>query len=91
MNLTDILSSAHDHEVQIESDQIVQPDTSIPEVEPGFCVECGDQKADLHCTACEEDFCEVCSTVIHRVTFLRCNFFWARTDEGRLGGGGCIP
>lgn len=73
MNLNDILSSQVGHEIQLEDDAVegtaVSPDAE--EVEPGYCVECGDQKAELHCAACEEDFCKVCSTVIHRVRPVR--------------------
>lgn len=67
MNLNEILSSKDEHENnprELETDEELE---ETPEIEPGYCVECGDQKAELHCAACEEDFCSVCSTVIHRV------------------------
>ncbi|EIW76289.1 hypothetical protein CONPUDRAFT_130825 [Coniophora puteana RWD-64-598 SS2] len=32
----------------------------------GFCVECEDQPAQLHCEACAERFCEVCFAALHR-------------------------
>ncbi|KAJ2780284.1 hypothetical protein GGI15_003591 [Coemansia interrupta] len=32
----------------------------------GFCVECKDQEAQVYCEQCQEDFCEVCSGMIHR-------------------------
>ncbi|KAH8094943.1 hypothetical protein BXZ70DRAFT_345786 [Cristinia sonorae] len=32
----------------------------------GYCVECEDQPAQLHCEACQDDFCEVCFTAQHR-------------------------
>lgn len=67
MNLTDILHTEVDPEGPLDSENEELADEPEQEVEAGFCVECGDQKADIHCAACEEDFCDVCSTVIHRV------------------------
>ncbi|EKM59771.1 uncharacterized protein PHACADRAFT_192148 [Phanerochaete carnosa HHB-10118-sp] len=32
----------------------------------GFCVECEDQPAQLHCENCSDDFCEVCYASQHR-------------------------
>ncbi|OCH95931.1 hypothetical protein OBBRIDRAFT_787776 [Obba rivulosa] len=32
----------------------------------GFCVECEDQPAQLHCEACADDYCEVCFAAQHR-------------------------
>ncbi|KAJ2671916.1 hypothetical protein GGI25_005305 [Coemansia spiralis] len=40
---------------------------NVEEIAPeGFCIECKDQKAHVHCEQCQEDFCEVCSGMIHR-------------------------
>ncbi|KAI8616086.1 hypothetical protein BC830DRAFT_1063753 [Chytriomyces sp. MP71] len=33
---------------------------------PGFCVECEDQPAVIHCADCRDDFCEVCFHAQHR-------------------------
>lgn len=70
MRLDDILRSDVGHELALGADEdpSLEVGEASMEVEPGFCVECGDQAADLHCAACEEDFCDVCSTVIHRVS-----------------------
>ncbi|GAB5588723.1 hypothetical protein Unana1_03623 [Umbelopsis nana] len=38
----------------------------VEEARPGFCVECKDQEASVHCQQCNEDFCEVCHGMIHR-------------------------
>ncbi|KAI0080811.1 hypothetical protein K474DRAFT_1688960 [Panus rudis PR-1116 ss-1] len=35
-------------------------------VAAGFCVECEDQPAQLHCETCGDDFCEVCFAAQHR-------------------------
>lgn len=68
MNLNDILSSGHEHEFKIDGPlQEDDIESATLEVEPGYCIECGDQEAELACADCGEDFCEVCSTVIHRV------------------------
>ncbi|EJT99740.1 hypothetical protein DACRYDRAFT_17365 [Dacryopinax primogenitus] len=32
----------------------------------GFCVECEDQPAQVHCENCEDDYCEVCYHAQHR-------------------------
>ncbi|RKP35794.1 hypothetical protein BJ085DRAFT_24734 [Dimargaris cristalligena] len=32
----------------------------------GFCVECQDQAANVHCNQCSESFCEVCCAMLHR-------------------------
>lgn len=65
MNLQEILNSGKD-EALAHTLEDVEEDSTVLDVEAGYCCECGDQKADLHCASCEEDFCEVCSTVIHR-------------------------
>ncbi|CAO3609779.1 unnamed protein product [Mucor hiemalis] len=31
-----------------------------------FCVECNDQEASVFCEQCDEDFCEVCHSMLHR-------------------------
>ncbi|KAI8980882.1 hypothetical protein BDB01DRAFT_795969 [Pilobolus umbonatus] len=33
---------------------------------PVFCVECNDQEATVFCEQCDEDFCEVCHSMLHR-------------------------
>ncbi|KAJ2083679.1 hypothetical protein H4R24_000637 [Coemansia sp. RSA 988] len=38
----------------------------LEEVPEGFCVECKDQKAQVFCEQCQEDFCDVCGGMIHR-------------------------
>ncbi|EMD40428.1 hypothetical protein CERSUDRAFT_111030 [Gelatoporia subvermispora B] len=35
-------------------------------VAQGFCVECEDQPAQLHCETCADDYCEVCFAAQHR-------------------------
>ncbi|KAI8099374.1 uncharacterized protein BX664DRAFT_321110 [Halteromyces radiatus] len=60
--LDDILS---DKVSIMETDDIDQT-LEETEAEPGFCVECKDQQADLFCTQCDEIFCEVCFGMIHR-------------------------
>ncbi|KAL6309843.1 hypothetical protein BKA93DRAFT_287175 [Sparassis latifolia] len=32
----------------------------------GFCVECEDQPAEVHCETCSDDYCEVCFAAQHR-------------------------
>ncbi|CCM00435.1 uncharacterized protein FIBRA_02467 [Fibroporia radiculosa] len=32
----------------------------------GFCIECEDQPAQLHCDTCQDDYCEVCFAAQHR-------------------------
>ncbi|CAM0137835.1 unnamed protein product [Umbelopsis sp. WA50703] len=46
--------------------RIDDDDTELIEALPGFCVECKDQEASVHCQQCNEDFCEVCHGMIHR-------------------------
>ncbi|KAJ3531814.1 hypothetical protein NM688_g7519 [Phlebia brevispora] len=36
------------------------------EAAQGFCIECEDQPAELHCETCGDDYCEVCYTAQHR-------------------------
>ncbi|KAI0797012.1 hypothetical protein C8Q75DRAFT_743038 [Abortiporus biennis] len=36
------------------------------QVAQGYCVECEDQPAELHCETCADDFCEVCFAAQHR-------------------------
>lgn len=93
MDLNRILSSGDEPDLDLpeDGDQAEESDDTLPEIEAGYCVECGDQKADLHCAACEEDFCEVCSSVIHRVRHASLEplfLFWPDVD--RLGGGGTM-
>ncbi|ORY79000.1 hypothetical protein BCR37DRAFT_403316 [Protomyces lactucae-debilis] len=72
MNLADILSSEQGHTIEDETgsetvrshDGPADDDSTV--VVEGNCIECGDQEAVLHCEDCREDFCEVCSTIIHR-------------------------
>ncbi|KAK9375968.1 uncharacterized protein V1513DRAFT_412399 [Lipomyces chichibuensis] len=35
-------------------------------VDDKLCIECGDQPAELYCTACDEQFCNVCFGYLHR-------------------------
>ncbi|KZT50877.1 hypothetical protein CALCODRAFT_504207 [Calocera cornea HHB12733] len=35
-------------------------------VRHGYCVECEDQPAQVHCEMCEDDYCEVCYSAQHR-------------------------
>ncbi|KAL4081405.1 hypothetical protein V8B97DRAFT_1863025 [Scleroderma yunnanense] len=32
----------------------------------GYCIECEDQPAQLHCDGCQDDYCEVCFAAQHR-------------------------
>ncbi|KAI0787179.1 hypothetical protein BC629DRAFT_1735323 [Irpex lacteus] len=43
-------------------------DEEVKETEAaqGFCIECEDQPAQLHCEACADDYCEVCFAAQHR-------------------------
>ncbi|KAA1473360.1 hypothetical protein DENSPDRAFT_780015 [Dentipellis sp. KUC8613] len=36
------------------------------EVAEGYCVECEDQPAEVHCEVCLDDFCDVCFGALHR-------------------------
>ncbi|TFY52688.1 hypothetical protein EVG20_g10445, partial [Dentipellis fragilis] len=36
------------------------------EVIEGYCVECEDQPAEVHCEVCSDDFCDVCFSALHR-------------------------
>ena len=57
----DLVQGAPAADVEAEDAQVADD-----EVAEGMCVECGDQEADLRCQTCEEDFCTVCSGVVHR-------------------------
>ncbi|KAI5116619.1 hypothetical protein M0805_007790 [Coniferiporia weirii] len=37
-----------------------------PSAKEGFCVECEDQPAQVHCEDCVDDYCEVCFAAQHR-------------------------
>ncbi|CAG8595965.1 3962_t:CDS:10 [Funneliformis mosseae] len=61
-----------DGESELEDEQMTdidqEPDqesASAP-VPEGLCVECRDQEASFFCEQCNEDFCEVCFSMIHR-------------------------
>jgi hypothetical protein len=41
-------------------------DKAVAPVPEGFCIECEDQPAQLHCEQCTDDFCEVCYASQHR-------------------------
>ncbi|CAL1700387.1 unnamed protein product [Somion occarium] len=41
-------------------------ETSTAPAAEGYCVECEDQPAQLHCEGCADDFCEVCFAAQHR-------------------------
>ncbi|KAI0775892.1 hypothetical protein BD413DRAFT_648770 [Trametes elegans] len=41
-------------------------ETGQERVAQGFCVECEDQPAQVHCETCADDFCEVCFAAQHR-------------------------
>ncbi|KAF8263948.1 hypothetical protein EI94DRAFT_1739579 [Lactarius quietus] len=36
------------------------------EAEHGYCVECGDQPAEVRCETCTDDYCDVCFSAQHR-------------------------
>ncbi|KAI9510542.1 hypothetical protein F5148DRAFT_1178572 [Russula earlei] len=36
------------------------------QVAHGYCVECEDQPAELHCEPCADNYCEVCFAALHR-------------------------
>lgn len=38
---------------------------NMPPIE-GYCIECEDQPAQLHCDECRDDYCEVCFSAQHR-------------------------
>ncbi|KAJ1920955.1 hypothetical protein H4219_001008 [Mycoemilia scoparia] len=46
-----------------DSDSNSEDNQIVPE---GFCVECRDQRSYLFCKQCDEEFCEVCSAMLHR-------------------------
>ncbi|KAJ2794355.1 hypothetical protein H4R21_005529, partial [Coemansia helicoidea] len=50
------------------NDEDLAPDADAAEddVPDGFCVECKDQQAQTFCEQCQEDFCDVCGSMIHR-------------------------
>ncbi|KAF9513808.1 hypothetical protein BS47DRAFT_1456592 [Hydnum rufescens UP504] len=65
-SLGEILDSADDgpEDAVIITDQQEDPTTdSAPK--DGFCVECEDQAAEVHCESCENAFCDVCFTSQH--------------------------
>lgn len=70
MDLAEILRSQDGAEAVTDGVADAEPEVAEPtaddEVAEGMCIECGDQKADLRCQTCEEDFCTVCSGVVHR-------------------------
>ncbi|KAF7792842.1 hypothetical protein EIP86_003943 [Pleurotus ostreatoroseus] len=41
-------------------------ETKDAEVAEGFCIECEDQPAQVHCETCADDYCEVCYAAQHR-------------------------
>ncbi|CDS05429.1 hypothetical protein LRAMOSA07957 [Lichtheimia ramosa] len=63
--LEDILS---DKVSIMETDDVSEDTASVDDhdAQPGFCVECKDQPAIVHCDNCNEPFCEVCFGMIHR-------------------------
>ncbi|KAG2184002.1 hypothetical protein INT44_009013 [Umbelopsis vinacea] len=65
--LEDILSDKVFSVESVGEHRIDDDDTEIvEEAKPGFCVECKDQSASMHCSHCNESFCEVCYGMIHR-------------------------
>ncbi|OLY82804.1 hypothetical protein AYI68_g3063 [Smittium mucronatum] len=40
-----------------------EQDMEAPE---GFCVECKDQEIKMYCKGCDESYCDVCFSIIHR-------------------------
>ncbi|KAF8331275.1 uncharacterized protein EI90DRAFT_3145579 [Cantharellus anzutake] len=70
-SLGDILDSVVDDTDSPElrtSDDSEEKDDEAENLPPrdGYCVECEDQAADLHCETCGDSFCEVCFTSQHR-------------------------
>lgn len=35
-------------------------------IQKGFCIECGDQRSEISCLTCKDDFCLVCFGYLHR-------------------------
>ncbi|KAJ1938101.1 hypothetical protein EC988_007695, partial [Linderina pennispora] len=63
--LNDILNSDPSADLAVAVTEEVDDgnEDTTPE---GCCVECKDQKAQVFCEQCQEDFCEVCGGMIHR-------------------------
>ncbi|KAJ1764188.1 hypothetical protein LPJ69_001999 [Coemansia sp. RSA 1752] len=47
-------------------DPATEDNVTEEEAPKGFCVECKDQQAQAFCEQCQEDFCDVCGSMIHR-------------------------
>ncbi|TFY82704.1 hypothetical protein EWM64_g1302 [Hericium alpestre] len=41
-------------------------DEAAKEAAAGYCIECEDQPAQVHCETCQDDYCEVCFAAQHR-------------------------
>lgn len=61
--LYEILHSTEDQDLELNGQE---PESDTEEVAEGVCVECRDQQSQLYCEQCQEDFCQVCSDMIHR-------------------------
>lgn len=44
----------------------IAPVSEIEIIQKGFCIECGDQRADISCLTCKDYFCLVCFGYLHR-------------------------
>ncbi|KAI0043127.1 hypothetical protein FA95DRAFT_440752 [Auriscalpium vulgare] len=70
--LANILSSTHDEELEHPDINLDIPAQGWDEEETervapdGFCVECEDQPAEVHCETCADNYCEVCFAAQHR-------------------------
>lgn len=72
LKLSDILDGTLQLQDLQDDDELSDPEREetnelpVPVVANGFCVECEDQPAQIHCEQCTDDFCEVCYSSQHR-------------------------
>ncbi|CAI2196236.1 16433_t:CDS:10, partial [Funneliformis geosporum] len=68
----DEILQQEDGESELEDEQMTDIDQELDQesasapIPEGLCVECRDQDASFFCEQCNEDFCEVCFSMIHR-------------------------
>ena len=65
-DLANILGNSSDQindQHSIEMDDAQKMESPAP---AGYCIECGDQPAMVHCEQCTDDYCYVCFASIHR-------------------------
>jgi hypothetical protein len=55
-----------DADMEDDNDNATNANNNKNNVAKGMCVECADQLASLFCENCQDDFCQLCFTALHR-------------------------